>query len=1528
MEATYKITLFNKRVYKEIELAPERNTVAIGTDRSCDVRFNADAFFSDFKFIVRRTNTGWQIRCGENIYISDSGAMKYVSKGLNHGDTVSIKYQSTNQEILILTFTLNFDGENPNYDRKIDVSAKKSVTFGAAQGCDIVLGDELMEPYELTLKNENGIWVVVDNGSKYGVSVNGQRIVRSQEVNNYSFFSVLGFSFYLKDNCVYYDSASKIQVNNGLHGEPLHRTGSCLEYPKFNRNTRLKYVVSQEGIPVLDPDKKPEKPKSNILMSLLPSLMSVFLIIFVRGGVLSGEGSFLENLSGNSYILFSVCTMGVGIITSIISMINGKKDYRETVRKRETVYMKYIEKKGKEIDEVRHQEKDLLSDIYVSVEDELEQVKEFSGDLFDRTVEDEDFLHVRLGLGNLPSLRQIDYKKQERIETTDILLNKPEDLHNEFKNIDNVPVVSKFAQLNSVGVVGDDELLYRIMKNMIIDLCVRHYYNDVKLFFILSEEHAMRFYWARWFKNIYNDSLGIRNIVCDDESKNNLFEYLYVELSRRETNKTTTPHVVVMVFDDVGIKLHPLSKYIEKAKSLGFTFVFFENFKELLPQGCQDIIILNPDGVSGRIFPSSDVNSGVDFNYSTISDEDALFIAQRLAPVYCEEVGLESSLTKNITLFKLLGIHSAEDLDLTSRWNSSQVFKTMAAPLGVMRKNEVVSLDLHEKFHGPHGLVAGTTGSGKSEILQSYVLSMATLFHPYEVSFVIIDFKGGGMVNQFKNLPHLIGAITNIDGAEINRSLLSIKAELLKRQNLFAENDVNHIDQYIKKYKANEAKVPLPHLIIIVDEFAELKADQPEFMKELISAARIGRSLGVHLILATQKPAGQVNEQIWSNSKFKLCLKVQTKEDSNEVLKSPLAAEIKEPGRAYLQVGNNEIFELFQSAYSGAPAVVSDEGLKNEFSISKVDFSGAKKIIYAHKNKKSDKESETQLQAIVNYVESYCESRSIEKLPSICLPPLVEIIDAEKASIINDEIINSKVPIGIYDDPAHQYQGEILLNLTEENVMVIGSSRYGKTNFLQLLIRSLASRFSPDEINIYILDFASMVLKNFEKLNHVGGVVCASDDEKLKNFFKLINSEIAARKKKLVEVGVSSFSAYREAGYTELPHIIIMVDNLTALKEMYLQDEDPLLVVAREGLSVGISLVIANAQTSGIGYKYLANFSSRVALYCNDSTEYSNLFDSCRMRPKNVPGRCIITYQKEFYECQTYRAFVGEKEIDRVNEMRAFIDECNELFPDSMAKKIPEIPELLTTEFIATQLPVLARQRDIIFAGLDYSSVEPVLFDVNSMGVLAVCGRAKSGKSNFVKHIVESIREKNPRSKVYVIDDITRKYSDYDGRCEKYTIDPSAVEGVIQDWETELSKRYKILMERKADELENEGMLVMLINNQDVAAAISTNSGLFAKYKTIVTKYKNLKMCIIFANLANENIQYSSPEVIKMIKENRNVVVFDDLVNFKPFELNYAVVKANKKPIEKGDGYWIKGNDVYKMKTPLRTKTDNLHFIP
>ena len=419
-----------------------------------------------------------------------------------------------------------------------------------------------------------------------------------------------------------------------------------------------------------------------------------------------------------------------------------------------------------------------------------------------------------------------------------------------------MPVVLELAKVNAVGVIGVRNKLYQMLKNMILTVSGQHFYEEVKEYLILGREDVPYFEWTRWIRNFSDEDLGMRFIIHDDESIKAGLEFLYGELSIRESLKESQikqlAHFVVYVYRSEKFMEHPVKEFVKYAKRLGFTFVFFEDYEEMLHKACDKRIFLEPSKNHGFIQDTEDGNEIQYFDYGHISLEAAKKCARKLAPIYIKELSLESTLTKNISFYKLLGIMNAHDLNLEERWGRSKVYESMAAPLGVRSGNEIVKLDLHEKYHGPHGLVAGTTGSGKSEIMQSYILSVATLFHPYDVSFIIIDFKGGGMANQFKNLPHLNGTITNIDGKQINRSLKSIKAELIKRQELFAKYEVNQIDNYIRLYKEGKADIPLPHLILLVDEFAELKAEQPEFMKELISTARIGRSLGVHLILATQ----------------------------------------------------------------------------------------------------------------------------------------------------------------------------------------------------------------------------------------------------------------------------------------------------------------------------------------------------------------------------------------------------------------------------------------------------------------------------------------------------------------------------------------------------------------------------------------------------------------------------------------------------------------------------------------------------
>lgn len=1487
----YRINILGNNLYKEVELPSDVKQVKIGTDPECSIRMHKDLFFDTIVLIFTQNDHGWAVSCSDNLYIDTGDVRKLLNLPLENGAVFRVKYQDSSADVFTIEYLLDFESEKKKYERAIDISNVSKLQIGVSPACQVVLNSPYVKEDRISLtKKQSGLELEVENTS-YGVYHNGVKIAKNCTLNNGDFFSFSDFAFYYKNGTIW------TEIRNGISTSlPYIDNVTPYNYPAFTRNTRMRLKVNTKEIEILDPPSRPVRPKNNILTALLPSISMI---------VVSGLMAFM---GGTSMIIFSAVSAIMAIITALIGIVQANKDFKNETQQRIEKYNNYANQKRQEITTVRNEERAALESIYPNQDSEQRKIFDFSSDLFDRLPSDDDFLAVRLGTGNVEAERKIKYKEQERLEVEDDLQLIPEQIYNAEKILENAPVVCDFKEANAVGIIGSDDARFSLFKNIVIDLVARQYHTDLRLFFISDKENKGKLSWLRFLPHVYNAASGVRNIVCDDESKTRIFDYLYKELSQRN-KENAKPHLIVFFYDDCGIQSHPLSKFIASGNELGITFVFMARHKADIPIGCSYLIFAE-SMTKGTLVKSENREESTDFTYNPISNENAHKIVQFLAPVYTEEISLEGTLTRNISLFEMLDIIDVDDLDLTHRWSSSQVSKSLAAPIGVAKAG-LISLDLHDKAHGPHGLVAGTTGSGKSEALQTYILSVATLFHPYEVSFVIIDFKGGGMVNQFRSLPHLLGAITNIDGKEIDRSLKSIKAELQKRQRLFAEVDVNHIDKYIQKFKAGEAQTPIPHLVLIVDEFAELKAEQPDFMKELISTARIGRSLGVHLILATQKPSGQVDDQIWSNSRFKLCLKVQSQEDSNEVLKSPLAAEIKEPGRAYLQVGNNEIFELFQSAYSGAPSKILDSTVK-EFTLYSVNETGKKAAIYACKKRKTAGTNETQLDALVAYIDAYCAEHHIEKLSNICLPSLGDRIDFPA----EPEKENGLIAIGMYDDPDNQFQGAASIDIDHKNTFIIGSSQYGKTNLLQVMIRSIADTRTPSQANIYIIDFGSMVLKNFEDLHHVGGVVCSSEDEKLKNLFKLMLNDIASRKERLVSVGVSSFASYVEAGYKDIPQIYLFIDNLTALIELYLEEDDSLLTILREGVSVGISVIVGNAQTSGIGYRYLSNFANKIALFSNDSSEYTNLFEHIELTPDEKPGRCVLEIDKRMLECQTYLAFTGEKEIDRVAEMQRFVKVVNSRNGSEKARIIPFIPALLDKDTLQHDYEAEASEYKIPL-GLTYLDVAPFYLNLAQLGLIGICGKENTGHKNFISNVLmflSSIKDTHS-SKIAIFDDVTRKYSAFQTLdiVDTYTLNIEQIGTVIETWHAELANRYTNLMETGSMG-ESSDLLLLIIQNNDAAKKIGDDIDLTEKFTEIMTRYRDMNVAVIFANYPNSPISYDAPEPIRMIKQEQHLLFFEDLDNLKPFDVPYEDIKANRKKVGIGDAYYIKDNTVTKLK--------------
>lgn len=1503
----YKLILYGNNMYKEMVVDDSfRGGLTIGTEKNCQIGFRRERFLVDFIVRIDRQEDGnFVISCSESVYLKkDAGVKEYV-RYLNIGDNIALCYDHTDTEFFNIDFFVQFESEGRDFDLEIDCRGCTEITVGGNAN-DIIRVDSVnLINDTITIRKVFEGYEIDSRQTKYSIEING--FVSREEVGyiaNGEFFSIGGFTFCMKDDYLY--TTKKAAIITNLNTRILVQQKNHFEYPEFKKNVRQRYKIPNQNIEILDPKAKDNEKEQNFMLTLLPMIINMLLMVGLRG-IMGGGGMF---------VIYFAATMTVTTTITIVTHFSEKKKKREKEEAREKKYLDYLSKREDEIIQTREQEKIIANEMNPRLNEYIKFVSDFDNRLFEKERTHEDYLSIRMGDGIIESTCQVTYKQEDYVETEDGLKDYPRALHDKYQYLSDMPIMLDLNEANAVGFIGSRTKLYQMTKNLIVEFAASHYYKDVKLFLIMEQCDVELFEWARWLQIFYNDSTGTRNFMYDEDSKKFALEFLYSELSRRESvgKNTDFQDYIVLVYRSENINNHPVSKFIPKAKELGFRFVFFEEYEEMVNSACEKRIFLNNESNKGYIQDVDDGRQLQEFRYEHISKQQAEEVAKKLSCVYVDEINLENSLTKNITLFELLNILNPYDLDLGMRWRSSQIYKSMAAPLGVKSGDEVVYLDLHEKAHGPHGLVAGTTGSGKSEIMQSYILSMATLYHPHEVGFIIIDFKGGGMVNQFRNLPHLNGAITNIDGNEIERSLLSIKAELIKRQEIFAKYNVNHINDYIKLYKEGNAEVPLPHLILIVDEFAELKSEQPEFMKELISASRIGRSLGVHLILATQKPSGVVSDQIWSNSKFKLCLKVQNKNDSNEVIKSPLAAEIREPGRAYLQVGNNEIFQLFQSAYSGASAKTDDISAQKKFSINKLELSGKRSLLYEQKPDDSQG-GETQLEAIVNYVKEYCDNVGIVKVPDICLPSLSANIPftLDGYSYDGTDIV---VPVGIVDDPSKQRQYVELINISQNNIYILGSSQSGKTNLLQTIIRGLVTKYSPRDVNIYILDFASMILKNFGELNHVGGVVTSNEDEKLKTFLKLINQEIQKRKNILSKLGLSSYSSYRESGQCDMPQIVVMLDNWVSFRSYFPDYEDTIIAICRESVSVGISFIVTAQQTSGVGFKLLSNFSKRIAFYCNDSGSYAYLFDSCRKKLSDIPGRGIIEKEKVFYECQHYLAFAAEKEFEKIKLIKEFIKQVNGHYEGESVRGIPEIPEEVTEHFIMKQYGKTYVKTYEVPIGLDFETISLKTLPINKTPLYGFIGEEDSGKNSYVCYLLDYLIENRQEAplKLYLADETEGYMSKYSQNAEMSIQSMDDLMSAFSEIHETLAKRYALYQKKELD-LTKEPLLLLVINSKNMLKSASGDKSKAEMYKDIIGKYRDMKVSILCTDVDNVPILFTAGELLKNLKDTKSVMFFDDVKNMKFIEISSLVAKEYKKPIEYSDAYIFSGDRLNKLRT-------------
>ena len=627
------------------------------------------------------------------------------------------------------------------------------------------------------------------------------------------------------------------------------------------------------------------------------------------------------------------------------------------------------------------------------------------------------------------------------------------------------------------------------------------------------------------------------------------------------------------------------------------------------------------------------------------------------------------------------------------------------------------------------------------------ILSLAINYHPDDVAFILIDYKGGGLAGAFQKrevkLPHLVGTITNIDKIGLQRSLASIQSELRRRQIMFneARNQIDEgtidIYKYQRLYHEGIVEEPIPHLLIICDEFAELKQQQEEFMDELISVARIGRSLGVHLILATQKPAGIVNEQIRSNSKFGICLKVQAAEDSNDVINRPDAANLKRAGQFYMQVGNNEYFTMGLSGWSGAPYYPSDTTNKKvDNSIGIISNIGS--IIKEATNEKHKKENNNgeQLTNIVKYLYELAKQENIKskQLWMENIPETIYINEIRKKyNAKNTKNVINPI-IGEYDDPYNQRQGLVNLNLSKDgNTIIYGNADSGKETLISTIVYDIINNYDTEEAQLYVFDFGSEALKVFKKSPHVGDIIFANDKEKVNRFFEMMQKEIKERTEILSDYG-GSYDLYINTNEQKMPMIITIINNYEAFSENYGDEYDDLFfTLTREGVKYGIVFIITANTTNDVRYRLTQNFKQKIALQLNNEDEYLNIFDGLgKKRPSNIFGRGLVKLE-DIYEFQTAKICEPEKWNSHIKEV---IQELDKKYTVK-AKPIPTLPKKINIETVKE----LTKTISSLPIGISKKNLDVFNYDLQRNMLNIITSKNIEDSVEFTSNIIEVIKE-------------------------------------------------------------------------------------------------------------------------------------------------------------------------------------------
>lgn len=1139
----------------------------------------------------------------------------------------------------------------------------------------------------------------------------------------------------------------------------------------------------------MPPEKAEPASMGNVLMMVVPMLGSTGVMIFMA----------MQNNGGGRSML-----MGGGMLVAMLGMVGFNmyrqfSQYRTRVKTQRREYLSYLAETRESIRKVAKKQRAYYNWVYPDP-DALVTLAANGSRLWSREGNTYNVLTFRYGSGTQPLGLTFERPPIDPMTEMDVVcLSAMERFIAVHDHTDNVGKFLYLGDFSHIEVVGEGESAYDEIRAIMMHLACFIEPSKLKIAVLCSADRLGDWEWVKWMPQARSanvrDAIGPARMISTDPRE--LVEMIGPDIAMRGAYRPGEempewPHLL-LVCD--GAEFPTSSPFGSAAGVRGVTIM--SRAREWTPMKSHTALRLvihpSPNRKGSDVVDVVTMDSVPESAFADrLSAVQAEAVARRMTPFATQEKLEESDTpvgrsdeSRQKDLMELVGIGDIRDFDPEKQWVRREGRARLAAPFAVTPEGRPVVLDIKESAQqgmGPHGLLIGATGSGKSEVLRTLVLALALTHSPEQLNLVLVDFKGGATFAGMADLPHVSAMISNLESelSLVDRMQDALQGEMVRRQEMLrqAGNYANVSDYEADRLAGKHEYPPLPALFIVLDEFTEMLMAKPEFGEVFIMIGRLGRSLSVHLLLASQKMDLGKARGLESHLSYRIALKTFTESDSREVLGIPDAAKLPPlPGSGFLKAGGDGLVR-FRASYVAAPppartlasiAEASTAGAPSA-PIEILPFTVAPVIT---REALGEEEEVDQNQEIVLAGDEVWADMSemdiaVAKMKGkgypahqVWLPPL-EVPDTF-ATLMPDlapdpelgfisrawrESGVLRVPLGTVDLPLEQRRETLVLDLSGAggNFALVGGPQTGKSTALRTIVQALSLTYTPQEVQFYVMDFGGGTFAGFAGAPHVAGVATRDTEEVRTRMLAEIAAIMDDRERYFRAHGIDSMDTYRRGrlagtyddGYGD---VFLVIDGWGALRSEFDGLDREVTTMMSRGLSLGVHLVVSAARWMDIRAEAQDIFGSRLELHTANPKESIVNREGAARIPKGRPGRGI--------DMAGHEMMIGlpradaEQDPSTVSQGVAYtVNKIRECLVAGEGPKLRLLPQQITLAEILSQLPdqqILPRGGGDMVLGVEESRLGPLLFNTRAESHLYLFGDGKTGKTSFLRSIISEV---------------------------------------------------------------------------------------------------------------------------------------------------------------------------------------------